>query len=370
MRVGVVSERKAAEGRVALTPAGAAELRNAHDVLVEAGAGERSGFTDQDFERAGAEIVAEAAEVWERSELVAKVKEPIESEYRFLRPGLTLFAYLHLAADAGLARALADSGAVAIAYETVEDSTGGLPLLAPMSEIAGRLAAQATAYFLQAPQGGCGLLAGGSPGVAAAKITVIGGGVVGTNAARMAIGLESEVTILERSAARVRRLDELFGRRARVLMSDAAAVGDALAESDAVIGAVLVPGAKAPQLINRAMLGMLGRRSVIVDVAIDQGGCFATSRPTTHDDPTYEVDGVLHYCVANMPGAVPVTATKALTNSTFPYLRRLSDLGINEALEQDPGLNRGLAVRDGEIVHGPTRDALELGRTPAGAAAR
>jgi alanine dehydrogenase len=362
MRVGVVKEIKPAERRVALTPAGARELTAAgHEVLVERDAGAGSRFPDTDYESTGARIVDTPEEVWAQSELLLKVKEPIEPEYGLMHDELTLFTYLHLAPDRPLTEALMSSGATGIAYETVETPDRRLPLLAPMSEIAGRLAAQAGAYFLQGPLGGPGLLVGGVPGVQPARVVVIGGGVVGTQAARIALGMEAEVTILERSVERLRELDEYFGARARILMSDAIILEDELRWADVVIGAVLVPGALAPQLVTREMLGWMRPRSVIVDVAIDQGGCFETAHPTTHDDPVYDVDGILHYCVANMPGAVPVTATRALTNATMPYVRRLAERGIDAALEADPALAKGLNVRDGEIVYEPVARAYAEG---------
>ena len=361
MRVGVVKEIKPAERRVALTPAGARELTAAgHEVLVERDAGAGSRFPDPEYEAVGARIAPEADEVWAESELLLKVKEPIEPEYGSMHANLTLFTYLHLAPDRALTEALMSSGATAIAYETVETPDRKLPLLAPMSEIAGRLAAQAGAYFLQGPLGGPGLLIGGVPGVQPARVVVIGGGVVGTQAARIALGMEAEVTILERSVERLRELDEYFGARARILMSDAIILDDELRWADVVIGAVLVPGALAPRLVTREMLGLMRPRSVIVDVAIDQGGCFETAHPTTHGDPVYEVDGVLHYCVANMPGSVPVTATRALTNATMPYVRRLAE-GVDAALESDPALAKGLNVRGGEIVYEPVARAFAEG---------
>jgi alanine dehydrogenase len=367
LRIGVVREIKQAERRVALTPAGARDLASlGHDVLVEQGAGAGSAFADDAYASVGARIVPYAEEVWRDSELLLKVKEPIEPEYGVMREGLTLFTYLHLAPDRPLTEALLTSGATAIAYETVETADGRLPLLAPMSEIAGRLAAQAGAYFLQAPLGGPGVLIGGVPGVAPARIVVIGGGVVGTQAARIALGTEAEVTILERSLDRLRELDEYFGARARILMSDAIILEEALRDADVVIGAVLVPGALAPRLVTREMLGLMKPHAVIVDVAIDQGGCFETSRPTTHADPVYEVDGVLHYCVANMPGAVPVTATRALTNATMPYVRRLAQEGIDAALADDPSFARGLNVKEGKIVYEPVARAYAEG-TPVAA---
>jgi alanine dehydrogenase len=362
MKIGVVKEIKAEERRVALTPAGTHELVTlGHDVLVEANAGVGSGFADAAYSSAGARILDGAGQVWADSELLLKVKEPIEVEYPLLHPNLTLFTYLHLAPNRPLTEALLASKTTGIAYETVEKGRGHLPLLAPMSEIAGRLAAQAGAYFLQGPLGGPGLLIGGVTGVAPARVVVIGGGIVGTQAARIALGLEAEVTILERSLERLHELDQYFGSRVRILMSDAIVLAEALREADVVIGAVLVPGALAPRLVTREMLSWMKPRSVIVDVAIDQGGCFETSHPTTHTDPVFEVDGVLHYCVANMPGAVPVTSTRALTNATLPYVRRLAERGIDAALAEDPGFGQGLNVKNGEITYQPVATAYAQG---------
>ncbi|CAB4942728.1 unannotated protein [freshwater metagenome] len=369
MRVGVVTEIKPAEKRVALTPAGAHELADTgHDVLVQAGAGLGSGFTDQAYVGAGARIVEDAAGVWSAAELLLKVKEPIASEYASLNPDATLFTYLHLAADPALTDALVASGTTAIAYETVtggDPARPGLPLLAPMSEVAGRLAAQAGAYFLQDPFGGRGVLIGGVPGVAPARVVVIGGGVVGTNAARVAVGMGAEVTILERSIARLTELELLFDGRARVLMSDPLTLREEVSHADVVIGAVLVAGAAAPKLITREMLGAMRPRAVIVDVAIDQGGCAETSTPTTHGDPTYVVDDVLHYCVANMPGGVPNTSTRALTNATLPYVRALADRGIDAALAADPGLQAGVNVAGGKILVPAVQQALDASRAAA-----
>jgi alanine dehydrogenase len=351
MRVGVVKEIKPSERRVALTPAGAAELTGAgHEVLVQAGAGVGSGFADDAYAAAGAKLVDGAERVWGDSELVVKVKEPIASEYGLLSEDTALFTYLHLAAAPELTDALVAARTTAIAYETVEEADGSLPLLAPMSEVAGRLAGQAGAYFLQHPLGGRGVLIGGAPGVAPARVVVIGGGVVGFNAARVAAGMGAEVTILERSPRRLRELEDRFDGRIRVLMSDAHSLEEEVTNADVVVGAVLITGAAAPKLITRELLGKMRERSVIVDVAIDQGGCAETSRPTTHDDPTYVVDDVLHYCVANMPGAVPATSTRALTNATMPFVRALADKGVDAALESDPRLAAGLNTKAGEVT--------------------
>jgi alanine dehydrogenase len=364
MRIGVAREIKSQEYRVALTPAGARELvQRGHEVLVEAGAGVGSAFADDAYERAGASI-ASVDDVWGSSELLLKVKEPIESEYERLRPGLTLFTYLHIAADEPLTRALVDSGVTAIAYETVETDDRALPLLAPMSEIAGRLAPQAGAHHLERPLGGRGILLGGVAGVAPARVLVIGGGMVGHNAAVIAVGMGAQVTILERSIDRMRHLDEILSGRVTLLMSSTLQIEESLKEADLVIGAVLIHGALAPKLITREMLGGMKEDSVLVDVAIDQGGCAETSRPTTHDDPTYTVDGVVHYCVANMPGAVPITSTRALTNVTLPYAEAIAEHGVVEAVRRDPALARGVNVAGGRITYEAVAEAHGLEHTP------
>ena len=369
MTVGVVKEIKPAERRVALTPAGALALAQAgHEVLVERGAGAGSGCEDQAYADAGARIVDAAEAVWEQSDLLLKVKEPIAAEYGRLRPDQVLFTYLHLAADRPLTDALCASGTTAIGYETVQILDGRLPLLAPMSQVAGRLAAQVAAHHLLAPFGGTGTLMGGVPGVASANVVVIGGGVVGTHAARIAVGRGAEVTILERSVWRLQELEELFGTNARVVMSDAHALAELLPRADAVIGAVLVPGAVAPRLVSRDDLAGMRRGAVLVDVAIDQGGCFECSRPTTHADPTFVVDDVVHYCVANMPGAVPVTSTRALTNVTLPYVLQLAG-GVDEALAASPELALGVNVRDGRVVNAEVAAAHPGAGAALGAAA-
>ncbi|MHB1496501.1 MAG: alanine dehydrogenase [Acidimicrobiales bacterium] len=358
MRIGVVKEIKPAELRVALTPAGTEELVEAgHSVVVERGAGEGSGFPDEAYIAAGAELASSAAGIWGEVDTLVKVKEPVGPELALLREGLVLFTYLHLAAAPGLTAALVSSGATGVAYETVEDAAGQLPLLAPMSEIAGRLAGQVVAGYLTSPMGGRGLLAGGAPGVAPARVLVLGGGVVGVYAAKVARGIGAEVTVLERSVERLRYLDDRFDGSVRCLMSDAHSVLEQLSSNDAVVGAVLVHGAAAPKLIRRSMLSRMPPRSVIVDVAIDQGGCAETSRPTTHEEPTFVVDGVVHYCVANMPGAVPVTSTRALANATLPYLHRLADLGLDEFCRQDKGFAKGVNVREHEVVHPAVAEA-------------
>jgi alanine dehydrogenase len=364
LKIGVAKEIKSDEYRVALTPAGALELtRRGHDVLVESGAGEGSAFPDDAYVNVGARVVS-VEQVWSDSELLLKVKEPVREEYERLREGLVLFTYLHIAADEPLTRALLDSGITAVAYETVETDDRRLPLLAPMSEIAGRLAAQAGAYFLEKPLGGRGLLLGGVPGVAPGRVMVIGGGAVGYNAAIIAIGLGAQVTILERSIDRMRYLDEILSGRVSLVMSSSLQIAESIAHADVVIGAVLIPGALAPKLVTRDMIREMKPGAVVVDVAIDQGGCFETSKPTTHSDPVYDVDGVTHYCVANMPGAVPITSTKALTNATLPYVEAIAEDGLREAVARDRSLARGVNVVDGRITYQAVAEAHDLEYAP------
>jgi alanine dehydrogenase len=364
LNIGVAKEIKSDEYRVALTPAGALELvQHGHSVLVESGAGEGSAFADAEYERVGARI-GSVEEAWAESELVLKVKEPLPEEYLRLRDGQILFTYLHLAASEELTRALIESGATCVAYETVETDDPALPLLAPMSEIAGRLAAQAGATFLEKPLGGRGLLLGGVPGVSPGSVVVIGGGMVGYNSAVIALGLGAKVTILERSIDRMRHLEEVLGARVTLLMSSSLQIQESVAQADVVIGAVLIPGALAPKLITREMVAGMKEGSVIADVAIDQGGCVETSRPTTHSEPVFVVDGVIHYCVANMPGAVPITSTKALTNATLPYVDEIADHGLREAIARDPALARGVNVIDGKITYEAVAEAHGLPYTP------
>jgi alanine dehydrogenase len=364
MRIGVAKEIKQQEYRVALTPAGARELvQRGHEVIVETEAGVGSAFLDDAYERAGATIAA-VDDVWSGADLLLKVKEPIAPEYPRLREGMTLFTYLHIAADEPLTRALVDSGITAIAYETVETDAGALPLLAPMSEIAGRLAPQAGADQLEKPKGGRGILLGGVAGVAPARVLVIGGGMVGYNAAVIALGMGAQVTILERSVDRMRFLEQILSGRVQLLMSSALQLEEAIKDADLTIGAVLIPGALAPKLITRAMLGTMKESSVFVDVAIDQGGCAETSRPTTHDDPVYTVDGVIHYCVANMPGAVPITSTRALTNVTLPYVEQLADLGAIGAVTVNPELATGVNVVGGKVTYEAVAEAHGMAYTP------
>jgi alanine dehydrogenase len=364
LKIGVAKEIKSDEYRVALTPAGARELgQRGHDVLVEAGAGEGSAFLDAAYEAAGARIVS-VEDVWAEAELLLKVKEPIQPEYRRLRDGLVLFTYLHIAADEPLTRALLESGITAVAYETVETDFGALPLLAPMSEIAGRLAAQAGAYFLEKPLGGRGLLLGGVPGVAPGRVVVIGGGMVGYNAAVIAIGLGANVTILERSIDRMRHLEEVLSGRVSLVMSSSLQIEESVKEADVVIGAVLIPGAVAPKLLTRGMVAGMKEGAVLADVAIDQGGCAETSHATTHSEPVYKLEGVTHYCVANMPGAVPITSTKALTNATLPYVETIADYGLAEAVARDPALARGVNVVGGKVTYAAVADAHGLEYRP------
>jgi alanine dehydrogenase len=382
MRIGVPTEIKADEYRVAATPAGVREMsEHGHEVLVQAGAGEGSAISDADYVAQGATIVDDAAGVFEQAEMILHVKELQASEIEMLRPGQLVFTYLHLAPDPAQTKGLRESGVTAIAYETVEDSRGRLPLLAPMSEIAGKIATQAGAFMLEKPLGGRGILLGGVPGVAAANVMVIGGGVVGMNAAFIAIGMEADVFVFDRSIDRLRELEVAFGGRCSTVYSTTLAVEEMLPWADLVIGAVLVHGARAPYVIRRDQLRLMKPGAVLVDVAIDQGGCFETSRPTTHHEPTFEVDGIIHYCVTNMPGAVPITSTNALTNATLPYAIALADHGVEEAIRRDPGLRPGVNVAAGKVTHPavaegvgmdyvPVEEALGLERaetpTPAG----
>ncbi|MCP4384485.1 MAG: alanine dehydrogenase [Hyphomicrobiales bacterium] len=360
MRVGVPKEIKVDEARVGLTPSAVVEyVAHGHDVLVEAAAGAGIGADDAVYAAAGATVVPDASAVFIGADMIVKVKEPQPAEWAQLRPDQILFTYLHLAADPAQTQGLMDSGVTAVAYETVTDSRGGLPLLAPMSEVAGRLSIQAAATALQKPNGGRGVLLGGVPGVPPGKVAVIGGGVVGTQAAQMAVGLGAEVTILDRSLPRLRALDDLFHGRVRTRYSTREAIREEVFSADAVIGAVLIPGASAPKLVSRAMLSEMRPGAVLVDVAIDQGGCFETSRPTTHGDPTFVVDGIVHYCVANMPGAVPLTSSEALNNATLPFGLALADTGL-AALGHDPHLREGLNVHAGRLAHGAVAESLGM----------
>ena len=361
MKVGVPTEIKTDEYRVALTQSGVRELvEHDHEVVVQSGAGVGSAISDDDYRAQGAEILPDAAAVFAAADMIVKVKEPQPGEIAMLEPRHTLFTYLHLAPDPEQTRGLVDSGATAVAYETVEDSRGRLPLLAPMSEVAGKLATQAGAYMLHKRSGGRGILLGGVPGVAAAKVVVIGGGVVGTNAARIAIGMGADVYIYDRNIDRLRELDLLIGDHADTCYASTLDIEQRLPEADLVVGAVLVHGAKAPFVVRRDQLKLMKQGAVLVDVSIDQGGCFETSRPTTHSDPTYEVDGILHYCVANMPGAVPITSTRALTNATLPYILQVADHGVAEAARGNAGLAKGVNVVDGKLTYQPVADATGL----------
>jgi alanine dehydrogenase len=352
MFIGVPKEIKNNENRVALTPAGVVSFLTAgHTVLIEKDAGIGSGFTNDDYSKAGAEILDSAEQVWTRADMIMKVKEPLASEYKYFRPGLILFTYLHLAAEPELAQALKDNGVIAIAYETVSVNRT-LPLLTPMSEVAGRMAAQIGAQFLQKNNGGLGILLAGVPGVNRGKVTIVGGGIVGTNAAKMAIGLGADVTIIDLSADRLRQLDDIFGNQIKTLMSNPFNIAEAVAEADLLIGAVLIPGAKAPKLITEEMVKSMKPGSVIVDVAIDQGGIVETiDHVTTHDNPTFIKHGVVHYSVANMPGAVPRTSTLALTNVTVPYALQIANKGVIKAISDNAALYLGVNVANGEITY-------------------
>jgi alanine dehydrogenase len=369
--VGVPTEVKADEYRVALTPAGVRELVDAgHQVVVQSGAGAGSAITDEAYMAQGAGIVPDAESLYGEASLIVKVKEPQPEEIARLEPRHTLFTYLHLAADAELTRGLAASGATCIAYETVEDDRGRLPLLAPMSEVAGKIATQAGAFMLEKPLGGRGILLGGVPGVAAATVMIIGGGVVGMNAAFIAIGMEATVFVYDRNIDRLRDLDVALGGRADTCFASTLSIEERLPDADLVIGAVLVHGARAPRVVTRAQLAMMKEHAVLVDVSIDQGGCFETSRPTTHSDPTYEVDGITHYCVTNMPGAVPVTSTYALTNATMPYVLHLVSAGVVRAVSENPGLKLGVNVAAGQVCYPSVAEAVGLPYVPVDDALR
>jgi alanine dehydrogenase len=352
MIIGVPKEIKDNEARVGVTPAGVKALTEAgHYVLVETGAGAQSGFPDAEYQNAGAEIVGDAGHVWGKSETVVKVKEPIEQEYVYFREGLVLFTYLHLAPLPALTDKLLESKVIGIAYETVRDRQGTLPLLVPMSEVAGRMSVQVGATYLEKERGGRGILLGGVPGVPPAHVCIIGGGIVGTNAARIALGFGANVTLVDVNLNRLRELDDIFNGRLYTLASNSYNVAHATCEADLVIGGVLIPGAMAPKIVTRSMVAAMKKGAVIVDVAIDQGGCVETAKPTSHSNPSYVVDGVVHYCVTNMPGAVPHTSTLALTNSTFPYLLRIANLGVREALRRDPCFAEGLNTWLGTLTH-------------------
>lgn len=365
MIVGILKEIKIEENRVCMTPAGVEAMKiNGHHVLVEAAAGSGSGFSDEDYAGAGAEIVASAGEIYQRAEMVMHVKEPQPDEYALIRRGQIVFTYFHFAASEALTRAMIERQAVCIAYETMTDTDGSLPLLTPMSEVAGRMAAQEAAKYLERAHGGRGILMGGVPGVAPATVLVIGGGVVGTHAAQMACGLGAKVYLLDMDLNRLRHLSEVMPRNCFPMMSAPATVRELVKDVDVVIGAVLVHGAKAPKLITRDMLTTMKPGAVLIDVAIDQGGCFETSVPTTHADPIYEIDGIVHYCVANMPGAVPLTSTMALTNATLPYAVRLADRGWKMAALENDGIAEGLNIVMGDVCYRGVAEAFDLDHVP------
>ena len=361
MIVGIPKEVKDNEYRVALPPGGVRELvRNGHEVIVETNAGAGSGFTDEEYVSAGATILPSASDVWTRANMVVKVKEPQPTEYGFLRSDLILFTYLHLAADEGLTHALLESGVIGLAYETVEDHEGRLPLLQPMSEVAGRMATQVAAHYMERPEGGRGILMGGIPGVRPAHVVILGGGTVGANAAQIALGMGAEVTLLDVNTERLRYLDDTLHGRFTTLYSNESNIVDSIRTADAVVGGVLVTGARAPRLITRPMLSMMPRSSVIVDVAVDQGGCVETTHATTHSDPTYVVDGVLHYGVANMPGAVPRTSSYGLSNATLRYILKVAGIGWKDACARDAGLGKGLNVLHGQVTHPAVAETFKL----------
>jgi alanine dehydrogenase len=369
MIIGVPKEIKDNEYRVAMVPGGVRQLTEAgHQVRVESGAGEGSGFGDSQYEAAGAEIVPAAADAWEAA-MVVKVKEPQPSEYAYLRPGLTLFTYLHLAADEGLTREMMARGLTGIAYETVELSNGHLPLLTPMSEVAGRMAVQIGAHYMEKMSGGRGKILGGVPGVRPADVLIIGAGVVGTNAAQVALGMGAHVILIDINLERLRYLHQVMGGRLTTLSSNPLTVAQAVQRADLLIGAVLIKGARAPRLVTREMIRTMAPGSVVIDVAVDQGGCVETSHPTTHSDPIFTVDGVIHYCVANMPGAVPRTSTYALSNATLPYIVKLANLGVEPAIQADPGLAKGVNTYQGRVVYPSVAEAFGLECTPLGALA-
>ncbi len=365
MIIGVPKEIKTHENRVAVLPSGVLQLsKNGHELLIEKGAGTGSGFPDSAYADAGAQIVDDVNEVWKRAEMIMKVKEPIKPEYPRMRKGQILFTYLHFAASRELTEAVAKSGCIAIAYETVEKSDRSLPLLIPMSEVAGRMAAQEGAKYLEKPMGGRGVLMGGIPGVPPANVIVLGGGIVGVNAAKIAAGMGANTTILDINIPRLRYLDDVMPKNVSTLFSNEANIRHLLPQTDLVIGGVLKPGAKAPHLVTREMLSLLKPGSVLVDVAIDQGGCFETSKPTTHDKPVYVIDDIVHYCVANMPGAVPNTSTMGLTNVTLPYAVQLANKGWRKALKENKELLKGLNIANGEIVYRDVAEAFEMDYTP------
>jgi alanine dehydrogenase len=360
MIVGVPKEVKDHESRVGVTPAGVKALVEAgHTVLVEHDAGALSAMPDDDYQAAGAEIVGSAYDVWRLAEMIVKVKEPVEKEYKYFREGLVLFTYLHLAPLTDLTNALLEKKVIGIAYETVRDRVGGLPLLTPMSEVAGRMSVQVGATYLEKEHGGRGVLLGGVPGVAPGNVCIIGGGIVGTNAAKIALGMGAKVTLIDLNLNRLRELDDIFGGRLYTVASNSYNIAHATAEADLVIGGVLIPGAAAPKIVTKAMVSKMKKGAVIVDVAIDQGGCIETARPTTHSDPSYLVDGVVHYCVTNMPAAVPNTSTLALTNATFPYVLKIARLGAKAAISEDKGIAEGVNTYEGTLTYGAVASAQQ-----------
>lgn len=365
MIIGVPKEIKSQENRVSLQPAGVLQMkRHGHKVFIENGAGLGSGFTNEMYEERGAKIVDDVEDIWEQSDMIMKVKEPIAVEYPMMREGQIIFTYFHFAASRELTEAVRDSGAVAIAYETVEKKDGSLPLLIPMSEVAGRMAAQEGAKYLEKATGGRGILMGGIPGVPPANVIVLGGGIVGVNAAKIAAGMGANTTIIDINVQKLRYLDDVMPKNVRTLYSTEGNIRNLLGDTDLIIGAVLIPGAKAPNLIRKDMLGLMRPGTVMVDVAIDQGGCFETSKATTHDDPIYIIDDVVHYCVANMPGAVPYTSTMGLTNVTLPYAVQIANKGWKQALDDDAELRKGLNIVDGKIVYEDVAEAFEMNYTP------
>ena len=365
MIIGVPKEVKDHESRVGITPAGVKALVDAgHKVLVETNAGRLSSFTDDEYQAVGAEIVGDAGNVWGNADMVVKVKEPVEKEYPYFREGLVLFTYLHLAPIRGLTDALLSKKVTGIAYETVKDAAGTLPLLTPMSEVAGRLSVQVGAAYLEKEHGGRGVLLGGVPGVSPGNVCIIGGGIVGTNAAKIALGMGAKVTLVDLNLNRLRELDDIFSGRLYTLASNAYNVERAVSEADLVIGGVLIPGAAAPKIVTKAMVAKMKKGAVIVDVAIDQGGCIETARPTTHSDPSYLVDGVVHYCVTNMPAAVPNTSTLALTNATLPYVRQLANLGAVAAIKANPGIAEGVNTHNGILTYKAVAEAQQREFTP------
>lgn len=365
MIVGTVKEIKIGESRVGLTPYGARTLTDdGNTVLIEKNAGINSGFSDEEYEKAGAMIAPTVQQVYKKADMIIKVKEPQESEFPNYRPGLILYTYLHLAAEPKVTRMLLEKKVTAIAYETIELPDGSLPLLTPMSEVAGRMAVQVGAYFLQKPNGGRGVLLAGVPGVLPGNVVIFGPGVAGTNAAKMAVGLGGQVTMFGRTPEKLRYLDDIFGGRIKTQVTSPLAIEEAIKDADLVIGAVLITGAKAPKLVTRRMLGKMKKGAVIVDISVDQGGVFETSRPTTHANPTYEVDGIIHYCVTNMPGAVPHTSTLALTNTTLPYALSIANKGLQKAIRDDEALAKGINTINGKLVYEPVAQALNLPYTP------